>query len=68
MNLLETLDHFIREQESQLESLSWEIHEETNFEDNLVDRLAEDYDYHEEHLKNLKKIKDLIVGTHENHR
>lgn len=63
MNLLDTIDHFIREQESQLESLSWEIHEETNFEDNLVDRLAEDYDYHDEHLKNLKTIRELIANT-----
>ena len=63
MNLLDTIDYFIREQEAQLESLSLEIREETNFEDNLVDRLSEDYDYHDEHLKNLKVIRELIANT-----
>ena len=61
MNLVDTLDHFIREQEAQLESLSLEIREETYFEDNLVDSLSEEYDYHKEHLENLKKIRDLIM-------
>lgn len=63
MNLLNTINYFIREQEAELESLSLEIREETNFEDNLVDRLSEDYDYHKEHLENLNKIKDLITNT-----
>ena len=67
MNLLDTINYFIREQEAELESISLEIREETYFEDNLVDRLSEDYDYHEEHLKNLKEIKELIVETNENH-
>lgn len=60
-NLIDTIDFFIQEQEAELESLSWEIREETNYEDNLVDRLSEDYDFHKEHLKNLKTIRDLIV-------
>ncbi len=60
-NLIDTIDFFIREQEAELESLSWEIREETCYEDNLVDRLSEDYDFHKEHLKNLKTIRDLIV-------
>ena len=63
MNLLDTINYFIREQEGQLESLSWEIHEETNFEDNLVDRLSEEYDYHKEHLENLKVIRGIIKAT-----
>ena len=67
MNLLDTINYFIREQEAELKSISLEIREETYFEDNLVDRLSEDYDYHEEHLKNLKEIKELIVETNENH-
>lgn len=60
-DLIDTIDFFIQEQEAELESLSWEIREETNYEDNLVDRLSEDYDFHKEHLKNLKTIRDLIV-------
>ena len=60
-NLIDTIDFFIQEQEAELESLSWEIREETCYEDNLVDRLSEDYDFHKEHLKNLKTIRDLIV-------
>lgn len=66
MNLLDTINYFIREQEAELESISLEIREETYFEDNLVDRLSEDYDYHKEHLENLKKIKELITETNEN--
>ena len=61
MNLLDTLNFFIHEQEAELESLSLEIREETNFEYNTVTELSEYYDYHEQHLKNLKKIKELIV-------
>ena len=60
-NLIDTIDYFIREQEAELESISWEIREETNYEDNLVDRLSEDYDFHKEHLENLKTIRDLIL-------
>jgi len=60
-NLIDTIDYFIREQEAELESISWEIREETSYEDNLVDRLSEDYDFHKEHLENLKNIRDLIV-------
>ena len=67
MNLLETIDHFIREQEGELESLSLEIREETYFEYNRVTELSEYWDYHKEHLENLKKIKELIVETNENH-
>lgn len=67
MNLLDTLNFFIHEQEAELESLSLEIREETYYEDNRVDDLSEYYDYHKEHLENLKKIKELITETNENH-
>lgn len=63
MTLLETLDHFIRQQEGELEGLSWDILEETNFEDNQVDKLSEFWDYEKEHLENLKIIKNLIIES-----
>jgi hypothetical protein len=63
MTLLETLNYFIGRQEGELEGLSWDILEETNFEDNQVDRLSEFWDYEKEHLENLKTIKNLIMET-----
>lgn len=63
MTLIETLNHFINDLEADLESISWEIREETNFEDNCVDYLTEEYDEKQEHLKNLKQIKTIILSN-----
>ena len=58
--LIDTIDWFIDELEGDLECLSWEIREETNFEDNSIDWLSEQYDEKEKHLENLKRIKSIL--------
>jgi len=60
MRLIDTINHFIHDLEADLESISWEIQEETNFECNSIDFLSEEYDVKQEHLNNLKKIKIMI--------
>ena len=60
MTLLETLDYFLTETSADLEGLSWEIREETNFEDNNVEGLSEVYDFNKELYDNLHQIKSVI--------
>ena len=60
MTLLETLEYFLTETAADMESLSWEIREETNFEDNNVEGLSEIYDFNKELYDNLKQIKSVI--------
>ena len=63
MDLLFTLDMFVEELEADLEAISGEIREETNFEDNALDYLSELYDDKEQHLQNLKEIRRLLVSN-----
>ena len=60
MTLLETLDYFLTETAADMESLSLEIREETNFEDNNVEGLSEIYDFNKELYGNLQQIKSII--------
>jgi hypothetical protein len=60
MTLLETLDYFLTETAADMESLSLEIREETNFEDNIVEGLSEVYDFNKELYDNLHQIKSII--------
>ena len=60
MTLLETLDYFLTETAADMDSLSWEIREETNFEDNIVEGLSEIYDFNKELYDNLHQIKSII--------
>lgn len=60
MTLFDTLNHYIRETEADLEGLSLEIREETNFEHNAIDYLSKMYDTVAENLGNLKKIKSEL--------
>lgn len=60
MRLIDTINHFIHELEGDLESISWEIREESNFEHNAIDYLSGEYDEKEKHLNNLKQIKLII--------
>lgn len=60
MTLLETLNHFIVETEAELEELSWEIREETNYEDNDTEGLCELYDFNKELYDDLLTIKSII--------
>jgi len=61
----ETIDFFIKELEGDLESLSLEIREETNFDDEvhkqMMGHLSEEWDEKNEHLQNLKRIKELLI-------
>jgi hypothetical protein len=61
MTLLETLEYFLTETAADMDGLSWEIREETNFEDNNIEHLTECYDFNKELYDNLKKIK-LMIG------
>lgn len=57
MTILKTLEYFIQETEADLEGISWEIREETNFENNAIKYLSGVYDETKEHLDNLKEMK-----------
>lgn len=63
MDLLSTIDLFIQELEADLEEISGEIREETNYEDNTVDYLSDRYDDKLHHLVNLKEIRRLLVSN-----
>ena len=64
MTLLETLEYFLTETAADMDGLSWEIREETNFEDNgNADYLCEEYDFNKELYDNLKQIKSIIENT-----
>ena len=60
MTLLETLEYFLTETAADMDGLSWEIREETNFEDNNIDHLTECYDFEKQLYDNLKQIKLMI--------
>ena len=60
MNLLQTLEYLMDETAAQMEELSWEIREESNYEDNNVESLSEEYDFNKELHDNLLKIKSII--------
>jgi hypothetical protein len=60
MNLLETLEYFLTETAADMDGLSWEIREETNYEDNNTEYLAEVYDFNKALYDNLQQIKSII--------
>ena len=60
MTLLETLEYFLTETAADMEGLSWEIREETNYEYNNTGYLAEVYDFNKELYDNLQQIKSII--------
>jgi hypothetical protein len=60
MRLTDTIEYFIEETEAELEGISWEIREETNFENNTIEYLSSVYDETEQHLNNLKEIKSIL--------
>lgn len=59
---LQTLNYLISQIEWDLEELSWQIREETNYEDNSVDYLSDQYDDKEQQLKDLIEIKEMFVN------
>lgn len=60
MTLLETLEYFLTETAADMDGLSWEIREETNFADNNIEHLTECYDFNKELYDNLKQIKSIL--------
>ena len=63
MTLLETLDYFLTETAADMEGLSWEIREQTNYEDSDTEYLAECYDFNKALYDNLKQIKSIIEAN-----
>ena len=60
MNLINTLNYFINEQEGELQDLEWDIKEETNYGDNNIDWYVERYDAIKQRLDYLQQIKSII--------
>ncbi len=60
MTLLETLEYFLTETAADMNGLSWEIREETNYTENNIDHLTECYDFNKQLYDNLKQIKSII--------
>ena len=64
MTLIDTLEYFIDDQRGRLQDIEWEIHEETNYDDEGHDErmtdFCEQYDEHLERLEDLKQIKSII--------
>ena len=58
--VIQTLEYFLTETAADMDGLSWEIREETNFEDNNIEHLTECYDFNKELYDNLKQIKSII--------
>jgi hypothetical protein len=69
MDYRQTLDLFIKELESDLDSIQLEIREETNFDDDvhreMMNHLTEEWDETNEHLRNLRQIADLLIAWDE---
>lgn len=61
-DLVDTIDYYIRECEAEMVDLSWQIREETNYEDNQIDSLSFYYDECESRLESLKKIRTLVTN------
>ena len=60
MTLLETLDYYLNETSAYMNELSWEIREETNYEDSNTENLCDEYDFNKELHDNLQLIKSII--------
>ena len=61
MSLLETLEYFLTETAADMESLSWEIREETNYEDSNTENLCDEYDFNQQLHDNLQQIKSELA-------
>lgn len=61
MTLFDTIEYFMDETSAQMEELSWEIREESNYELNSIESLSEEYDFNKELYDNLLKIKSELA-------
>ena len=60
MTLLETLEYFLTDTAADMEGLSWEIREATNYENSNIENLTECFDFNQKLYDNLKQIKLMI--------
>ena len=60
MSLIDTINHFIQDQEGHLQCLEWDIREETNQEEPQLDWYCEQYDLCKQRIEDLQKIKSII--------
>jgi hypothetical protein len=60
MTLLETLEYFLTDTAADMEGLSWEIREATNYENSNIGNLTECFDFNQKLYDNLKQIKLMI--------
>lgn len=60
MSLIDTLNHFIQDQEGHLQCIEWDIREETNQEEPDLDWYCKEYDRTKERIEDLQKIKSII--------
>lgn len=65
MSMIDTLNYYIEQAEADLEGLSWDIREETNYEGDIhqlmMDDLCESYDAVKQQLEDLRKIKSELA-------
>jgi len=64
MSMIDTLNYYIEQAEADLEGLSWDIREETNYEgethDLMMNDLCDSYDHVKLLLEDLQKIKSEL--------
>jgi hypothetical protein len=61
MTLFDTIDYYLQQTAGDMESLSWEIREESNYEDHDTTWLEEEYDINKENHENLLLIKSELA-------
>ena len=60
MNLIDTIDYFIQDQQGHLQCCEWDIREETNQENPDLDWYCEQYDLCKERIEHLQQIKSIL--------
>lgn len=61
MTFIDTIDHFIQDQQGHLQCLEWDIREETNQEEPQLDWYCEEYDLCKQRIEDLQKIKSELA-------
>jgi hypothetical protein len=61
MTLIETIDHFIQDQQGHLQCIEWDIREETNQEEPDLDWYCEQYDTTKHIIEDLQEIKSELA-------
>lgn len=61
MTLLDTLQYFIRDQQSDQQCLEWDIREELNREEPDISWYCEEYDATKKRIEDLETIKNFLI-------